>query len=222
MKIKKKEYVFQKMENKPHEQRDLGGVIAYKAKSKKAETFFELKGALSSLFDRLGINGWFDDQPPLGGHVFHPYRSAYIKVGEEAIGMMGEVHPALLERTGIKGEGAMFELALEPFTRLISEEKEFRLISKFPSVVRDIALLVPLDTSVEAVSSIIENTAGEMLIDSDLFDIYEGGSLPEDKKSLAFRLVFQSHEQTLRDDEVDKIMEKTKSELEKNLEWEVR
>ena len=104
----------------------------------------------------------------------------------------------------------------------ISKEKEFAVISKYPSVMRDLAILVPLDVRVEEVTDVIENTGGKLLVDSDLFDIYEGSELPDGKQSLAFHLVFQSPDRTLKDTEVDTIMNSITQALEANLEWEVR
>ena len=101
-------------------------------------------------------------------------------------------------------------------------EREFQPIPSYPSVMRDLALLVPLRTKIVEVLDIIENTGGELLVDVDLFDIYEGRELPEGKKNLAFHLVFQSNKKTLTDSEVSELMEKIMKALEENVEWEVR
>lgn len=199
-----------------------GGVLAYKTKSKNAEAFFELKGALSALFEKMGLEVWFDDTPSLGGTVLHPHRSARIKINKDTLGIMGEAHPALLEHLSMRGEIAVFELDLAMFARLLGKEKEFRPISRFPSITRDIAVLVSSDTRVVEVEDVIENTAGPLLIDSDLFDLYEGEGVEEEKKSLAFRLVFQATDRTLKDEEVEALMQKLTKTLEENLEWEVR
>lgn len=215
--------VFEVLPAAQHKEREkVGGVLAHKIKSKNAESFFELKGALSALFDKLGLEVWFDDKPSLGGAVLHPHRSARVKVNEETVGVMGEAHPALLERLGVRGEIAVFELDLTILSRMLNKEKEFRPISRFPSISRDIAVLVTSDTRVVEVEDIIENTAGPLLIDSDLFDLYEGEGVEDDKKSLAFRLVFQAADRTLKDEEVEALMQKVTKTLEENIDWEVR
>jgi len=101
-----------------------------------------------------------------------------------------------------------------------SEDIEYKPFSKYPAVVRDISLFVPVGTQMVEVMDVIENTAGELLIDTDLFDIYE----PPDgeNKSFAFRLIFQSFKKTLTDKEVNDIMEKIINALEENLSWQVR
>lgn len=208
------------------EETRIAGFIAKKHEGKKGEAFFELKGALDAFFEDLGLAVWFDDEPAVESAVYHPHRAARLKVDEmpdgAELGLMGEAHPALKEKYGIKGAVAVFELDLTHVAELARKEKEYRPISRYPTVMRDIALLVPRDTRVVEVMDIIENTGGELLIDTDLFDIYEGSEIPNGKKSLAFRLLFQSHERTLTDQEVDAIMERITKALQENLEWEVR
>jgi phenylalanyl-tRNA synthetase beta chain len=222
-----------------HERKKLGGFIAAKAKQTKAELFYELKGALSTFFDGFGLDVWFDDLPtgqagapvpgiaaatslPAGRQVFQPYRSALIKTDDTTLGILGELHPRLLGEYGIKGSLAAFELDFEDLTAVEIAEKEFRFIPKFPAIERDVAVLVPTDVRVETVLDMIENTGGELLVDTDVFDIYEGQGLPENRKSFAFRLTFQSSERTLRDEEIEEIMNRVTKTLEENPDWEVR
>jgi len=111
-----------------------------------------------------------------------------------------------------------FEFDFDELVKLADESVEYEPISKYPAIVRDIAVFVPLNEKVENVLDIIENTAGKLLIDADLFDIYEN----EERKSLAFHLIFQSPEKTLTDGEVNGIMEKIFAAVEANPDWEVR
>ncbi|GAG03440.1 unnamed protein product, partial [marine sediment metagenome] len=97
---------------------------------------------------------------------------------------------------------------------------EYKAFSKFPAIIRDISLFVPNNTQMIEVTDIIENTAGQLLIDTDLFDMYQ--KLGEDQKSLAFRLVFQSFEKTLTDKEINEIQDKIIKALEENESWQVR
>ena len=111
-----------------------------------------------------------------------------------------------------------FEFDFDELAKLADESAEYEPISKYPAIVRDIAVLVPLNEKVENVLDIIENTAGKLLVDTDLFDIYEN----DERKSLAFHLIFQSSEKTLTDGEVNAIMEKIFTAIEANDDWEVR
>ncbi len=108
----------------------------------------------------------------------------------------------------------------EKIADFVSKDVEFRPFSKFPPATRDISIFVPVDTKMESVEDVIENTAGELLTDSDLFDEY----MPPDgdQKSLAFRLIFQSFEKTLTDKEINQIMREIIKALEENKSWQVR
>ena len=113
-----------------------------------------------------------------------------------------------------------FELNFEMLVKLAEEEAEYRPVSRYPAVKRDISLFVPMDTKVIEVMDVIENTAGPLLVDTDLFDIYE---IPEEgRKSFAFHLVFQSPEKTLSDKEINDLMDKIMDALDAQVEWEVR
>ena len=102
------------------------------------------------------------------------------------------------------------------------DEQEFRPIGKYPAIIRDIAVVVPSETKADDVEQIIENTGGQLLVDSDLFDYFQDGEMRErEEKSLAFRLIFQSPEKTLKDEEVNSLMQKIIKALEEKG-WEVR
>jgi phenylalanyl-tRNA synthetase beta chain len=110
---------------------------------------------------------------------------------------------------------------LSKLIHFINEEIEYRPISKYPAVIRDIAVLVPQKTKVIEVLDVIENTAGGLLTDTDLFDIYEGEELG-DKKNFAFHLIFQSNEKTLSDKEVNVLVDKIIKALEDKPGWQIR
>ena len=97
-------------------------------------------------------------------------------------------------------------------SEIASAEKEYVSVSKYPSIIRDVSLVVDSRKKIDDVQSLIESVGGGLLLDSDLFDIYEGlpaqagENLESSKKSLAFHLIFQSSKRTLKDEEVDKVM----------------
>ena len=214
--------VFRRIPGGYKETTHVGGVMADTANNRDP-LFFELKGAISLFFEHMGVSAWFDDVPSPGNNILHPHRSALIKVGDKKIGVMGEVHPRVRAEYGLSGRAALFEIDAEVLGTCIEEETEFRPIVRFPSIMRDIALLVPLDTRMVEVEDVIENTGGALLVDTDLIDMYAGPELPDNKKNFAFRLVFQSPERTLTDEEVNIIIEHIIKTLEEtNPEWEVR
>lgn len=206
-------------------------VIALIQPGTGGESFFALKGVLTALFESFGLVGlvWFDDAPANVGEfheivrsLLHPYRSAQVKIDRVILGQMGELHPEVARRLKIKERVAVCELSVRALADAGDRELEYRPISRYPALVRDCALLVPRGTKMIEALDIIENTAGALLSDTDLFDVYEGEEIPDGKKNLAFHLVFQSNERTLTDKEVDAIMARIISALEERPEWEVR
>ncbi|OGZ43980.1 MAG: phenylalanine--tRNA ligase subunit beta [Candidatus Ryanbacteria bacterium RIFCSPHIGHO2_02_FULL_45_17b] len=205
------------------EKNNLGLIMAERSSTKDANLFYELKGVLATYFEGMGVDVWFDEAEAIDAHApYHPFRRAALRAGDDLVGVLGEVHPVTREELGIKATVVSAEIDFDRLARYISAEKEFKVISKYPSIMRDLAILVPLETRVEEVTDVIENTGGELLVDSDLFDMYEGSELPHGKQSLAFRLVFQAQDRTLKDTEVDAIMTSIIKTLETNLEWETR
>ncbi len=201
--------IFKKSREGVLERNMLAGVIEYKNNEIKAEEFYEIKGIIDVLLSRLGISDfWFDDSPETETvEADRLIKLAEIKIGETSIGFVDK---------------NAFEINLEELIRLATEEIEYRPVSKYPAVIRDIAVLVPPATKVINVLDVIENTAGKLLIDTDLFDIYEGDELGTNQKNLAFHLIFQSNEKTLSDKEVNALMEKIIKAIEENADWEVR
>jgi phenylalanyl-tRNA synthetase beta chain len=127
-----------------------------------------------------------------------------------------------LESLKSRGRVLAVEINFDRLWKHAEDEIEFRPISKYPAVIRDIALVVPANTKTETVQNIIENTAGMLLTDSDLFDYFQDEEMRRaDIKNLAFHLIFQSPDRTLTDPEIEKLIDKVVSALEaKN--WEVR
>ncbi len=216
--------IFQKQGSKILEKRNLAGMIVGE---NRKEGFFVLKGYIDSLFDELGITDWFYDEfqphPEDAKKMFwHLNKSAEIKVNQEKVGFLGEISERILGHFDIKLPIYAFEIDFEKLIEFITEEKEYQEIPKFPSAVRDIALLVPMYEKTENVQKKIFAAGGNLLADVDLFDIYFGEALPEEKKNLAFHLIFQAKNRTLSSEEIDNLMKKIINSLEENPEWEVR
>jgi phenylalanyl-tRNA synthetase beta chain len=203
------------------ERRMLTGLLA-------GDSFYLAKGVIDSLFSAMGVGGiWYDeyepnpDETPLGW--WQTGRSAEIKTEDNReIGYVGEVNRDILEALKIEGKIVIFDIDFEKLQELVSEEHAYRPVSKYPAVLRDIAVLVPHFTRVEEVLNVIETAGGMLVQDVDLFDIYEGEELPEGKKNLAFHIVYQAEDRTLTSKEVDAVHNKIIKSLEENEEWQVR
>jgi phenylalanyl-tRNA synthetase beta chain len=163
--------------------------------------FFTAKGAVESLLSRLGISAGYRESADPG---LKPGRQANIVVGDKTLGVLGQVHPDVTRSFDIAGDVFLFELdvtALLPFT---VGHRAYQPIPRFPSVARDIALVVDMAVSH---GQITEAAAGFPLVDKiTLFDVYTGKQVPPGKKSLAYHLSFQSPDHTLTDEEVYKVL----------------
>jgi len=202
----------------------VAAVISYKKQTGNYEEFYEIKGLLESFLLKMGFDDFSfkDVENKKEAQFWHLGRSAEIFLEGKKAGIMGELSHFVLEKTNIKSRVAAFELDFDLIVSLADEDLRYSPISKFPASVRDIAILVSGDTKIDKVQSLIENSGGDILVDVDLFDIYDGVDLESElKKSLAFHLVFQSHKKTLSDKEIDEKMKKIILAISKNG-WEVR
>jgi len=211
-----------------HEKKMVAGLLSSSTQGARREgqLFYELKGVSDVLLSQLGLTDvWYDDVKATSDHspqtVWHNTRVAGVKVGNTEIGTIGEVNPRVLHAIGIQNRVAAFQFSLSKLLKLTKEEREYKPINKYPAVERDIAVLVPSGVKVDSVQYIIETAGGELLFDSDLFDIYEGEHLEAEQKSLAFHLIFQSPSRTLTDKEVDALFNRISRALSEEG-WEVR
>jgi len=207
------------------EKRMLAGVAA-------GQDFYQIKGAMDLLFDKLGIvKVWYDDyqatpaafgepRPVLAGREDSPKslwkekKSAEIKVGNIEVGFLGELKNEL--------KIVAFDLDFEKLKTLAIEDQAYKTISKYPATIRDLAVLVPLTTKVEEVLNVIEAAGGSLVADVDLFDIYEGEGISDGQKNLAFHIIYQAQDRTLTSIEVYKIHQNIIKSLEENLTWQAR
>jgi phenylalanyl-tRNA synthetase beta chain len=219
--------VYQQENNKTTETKMLAGAIVRTAEKTKGENFYELKGTLDAILNKLGITDfWYDDfkaTSDLVDQIFwNKTGTAEIKIGDEEIGFIGEINPDILNAYNIKRKVAIFNLNFDQLLKMISEELIYQPPSQYPAAVRDLAILVNSGDKVGDVMKLIDDAGGELVQDVDLFDMYEGEGIPKGKKNLAFHIIYQSYERTLRDEEVNKIQRNIIKKLEENNNWRVR
>lgn len=116
----------------------------------------------------------------------------------------------------------VFDIDFEELAKQCSEEQVYQPISKYPAIIRDLAILVPREVKVVEILNKINTAGGKLVRDVDLFDMYEGEELPDGKKNLAFHIIYQAENRTLTGKEVDKIQSKIIKILEEEPEWEIR
>ncbi|WAC89333.1 phenylalanine--tRNA ligase subunit beta [Mycobacterium sp. Aquia_213] len=130
---------------------------------------------------------------------WHPGRCAEVLVADTVIGHAGQLHPAVVERSGLPKGTCAVELTLDalPITELLPAPK----VSPFPAVFQDLSLVVPADVPAQAVADAVREGAGELLEDMQLFDVFTGPQIGEDRKSLTFALRFRAPDRTLTEDD---------------------
>ncbi|MCS5480828.1 phenylalanine--tRNA ligase subunit beta [Corynebacterium sp. YIM 101645] len=132
---------------------------------------------------------------------WHPGRCAALLVGGQVVGHAGELHPQVLEALGLPQRTCAMELDLSALPR--TENLPAPVLSSYPGLHQDIALVVDEDVPAEQVRRVVEEGAGELLEEVKLFDIYRSEQLGEGRKSLAFSLLFRATDRTLTDEEAN-------------------
>lgn len=163
--------------------------------------FFDAKGCLEALMEGLGISQW--DLGDRLGSPFHPARSAAVRVAGSPVGVLGEIHPRLVERLDLAGRVAVFELDVEALASRRVGLPSFQDIPRFPPVHRDLAFIVDAATPAGDVRNALVDAAGDLLDSAILFDVFEGPPLPEGTKNLAFSIDFRAADRTLTEEDAD-------------------
>jgi phenylalanyl-tRNA synthetase beta chain len=209
------------------EKKKMASIISLEEKNEQSQEFYRLKGVVDTLLNRIGISDiWYDDDIPENDSSVpdfcHPNKRAQIKVGDDLLGWVGEIDSQVLAKIDIESRIAGFEIDFDKLVQLATEERIYSPPSKYPAMVRDIALLVGPGVKVVEVLNLINAADGPLVRDVDLFDMYEGEEIPDGKKNLAFHIIFQSDDHTLTDKEVNALQGKIIKALEEEGGWEVR
>lgn len=167
--------------------------------------FFYLKGLIDAIFAAHGIlnSEWRRAEQTF----LHPGRSAAIYWNRSYLGYLGELHPDVSERFGLKQRPIVAEISLAQVLEQASNIPLFQGTARYPAVVRDLAIVVERDVTAAQIVEVIKHAAGDLLVDLQLFDVYQGEQVADQRKSLAYSLVFQSKEKTLLDAKVNDLLE---------------
>jgi phenylalanyl-tRNA synthetase beta chain len=179
--------------------------------------FYDAKGYLERLFDRLGVSVTYADLAEFG---MIPGRTAELRVEGAPIGCLGQVHPSTAGAFGIDRDVYLFEVSLDALLPYVSSVRHYRPVSRFPPVVEDLAVVVA--QSVPA-AQVRDGILAHPLVSSvEIFDEYVGDPVPAGKKSLAFSVSYQAPDRTLTEKEVAKARERIVAALRKDLGAELR
>jgi phenylalanyl-tRNA synthetase beta chain len=173
---------------------------------KKPVDFYVVKGIVDGLVDLLGLTKQIQYKQA-NREGMHPGRTAEIFLGETLVGFIGQIHPTVQKELDLT-ETYVFELSLVDLLNAGVDETRFEVIPRYPSISRDIALVVDKNVVAGEIEQIISKAGGKMLKDVSVFDLYEGDRLEEGKKSVAFSLRYFDPERTLTDEDVTKAHEK--------------
>ena len=197
---------------------DIGGGVY--GNPYRSPDFFDIKGIVEGLLDVCGIHGYELQQTE--EPTYHPGRNAEVLLGETRIGIMGEVHPVVLENYELPFKAYLFEFDLQKITDAANFSKRFDPIPKYPSIQRDLAIVVNQGLKSDIPMEIINTTSGEWVDSIRLFDVYQGNQVPDGKKSLAYTITYHSATETLTDKAVNDLHDKIVQRLNKKLGAELR
>ena len=180
--------------------------------------FFIIKGVVEELLDYLGYaNRYSFVQSKEIPQEFHPGQTALINVNGDIVGIIGKIHPVVCKEAVY-----VMEINLDKLLAKKVGKMKYKEISKFPSVERDLAIVVDESTTAGEVEKVIVKQGGKLLDKIKLFDIYRDEKLGKNKKSLAYALQFNSMDKTLTDEEINPVIEKIITSLGKEFGAEIR
>lgn len=183
--------------------------------------FYTLKGMIENILEAISINH-YEVEKETENASYHPGRCANLKVGKDIIATLGEVHPEVLDNYMISKRAYLAEVNITKLVKYARANKKYTEVPKFPAVERDIAVIVDEEVEVGQIEKIVTKKAKKLLESIQLFDIYRSEKLGENKKSVAYSLIFRDKNKTLSDEEINVTMETIVSELEKQLGAELR
>lgn len=176
--------------------------------------YFTLKGVVEQLLETLGIDG-YDVKAVTDNPSYHPGRTAEISLDGKTIGIIGEIHPRVLDNYSIGTKVYAAEISFDACFELCRLKKIYKQLPKFPASTRDLACVCEKSMPVLVLERTIKEAIGVTLEDISLFDVYEGTQIAEGFKSVAFSLRLRAADRTLTDEEADAAMKRAVKALDK-------
>ena len=178
--------------------------------------FYVIKGLVLQILSSLGYNK--DRISVVSNDVdtkhFHPYQSCVLKIGDTIIAILGKVHPAYI--SDVKVDSCFYaELMLDEIIKQNPARVKAPTINKYPSVSRDISLVVSDSVSASDLIKSIKKVGGKLVKSVDVFDIYKGEHIAEGQKSISLNIIYESYENTLKTEEVNALHDKVLNDLNK-------
>lgn len=168
--------------------------------------FYCLKGMIITMLNKFGFDEKriYIKENKINTNQFHPYRSACVYIGKELLGIFGQIHPQLAKSCDVDA-CMMAELNIDVLADAKAAKLKFIPLPKYPSIVRDIALVVEENLNAEEILNVIKKTGKEMIKNIEVFDVYQGEHVEVGKKSIALSITYYATDKTLTDQEVNEV-----------------
>lgn len=182
--------------------------------------FYDIHGILEAVLSCLGIEkNRYKEERLLDSKYYHPGRSVKILLGKEVVGVCGQVHPQMSKEIG---ETYVLDLNLSALIDLKVPQIKMSQVSKYPSVTRDLSLVLRNEILSSEVVRVVKKAGGSLVKNVDVFDVYEGEHMEKGYKSLAISITFQDENKTLVEKEISQLVDLIINELFKVLKAELR
>lgn len=192
-----------------------GGGRSWTHKDARAD-FYDAKAAVEGVLGALRVEGV--TYAPAGPAAYHPKAVAQVKTADGTVlGHVGEVHPRVAKALGLPDGVFVFELDTEPLYGASKLVPAYRSLPRFPAVLRDLAVVVPLELPNDEVRRVILEVGKPLVEDAQVFDVYTGEQIPQGRKNLAYALRYRSAERTLTDVEVNEAHQRIVDEVKQRL-----
>ena len=213
---------FQKKDDEYSETQKLAALMTgdyYAGIEKRKVDFYVIKGVAEEILDYLGYTGRYSfvrDNNKIADEM-HPGQSAVISVNNDIVGFIGKIHPKLEDE-----DVFILEIDLDRLLAKKVSKMKYKEISKFPNIKKDLSIVVDKKISAGEIGIKIKKAAGSLLESQEVFDVYTGKGIDEDKRSISFSLTFGKQDRTLTDEEINEVMNKIIAGLEKDIKAELR
>lgn len=177
--------------------------------------FYVVKGIVEDLLNYLGFKNRYSFEVCNADNI-HPGMSAKIYLDRKEIGIIGRIHPSLA-----KDEIYICEISMDKLM-INTKPIKYKEVSKYPSITKDLAFVVSKDVLSKDVMEIIKKSGGRLLTDINVFDVYTGENVDNDKKSIAYSLTFNDPTKTLTEEEINTLFEKIIKDVESKMDAKLR
>ena len=169
--------------------------------------FFTIKGSIEAILDasKIADAKW---QAVTDNPIFHPGRCARLIVDGKECGILGQVHPHVAENYDMDTDVYLAEIDYKTLFNAAKSDIIFKALPRYPASTRDIALVADVSVPVGTIEEIIKKSIGDILEKVELFDVYQGKQIGENKKSVAYALILRAQDKTLTDEECDNAVNK--------------